>query len=198
MCPSRRLRESTRAQQKSIQTNLCKKQTSLDVPPTSELRAANPDRLWYFDHQDAPDNTEETWWALSNENGNSPAFWTAIAPFNLTDAVPSDTVNGEAPDSLERRLPSYIDFYKNNRCSGRSISRCSNILPGTCCSDGSAYNGQSIEIPSVQPGDILAIHSTRDCVGKVASTVMYGFAGCWPAKKNTHINSVLLKYCTRC
>ncbi|KAJ2978071.1 hypothetical protein NQ176_g4019 [Zarea fungicola] len=133
------------------------KQTSLDVPPTSELRAANPDRLWYFDHQDAPDNTEETWWALSNENGNSPAFWTAIAPFNLTDAVPSDTVNGEAPDSLERRLPSYIDFYKNNRCS-----------------DGSAYNGQSIEIPSVQPGDILAIHSTRDCVGKVASTVMYG------------------------
>lgn len=169
----------------------------MDVPPTSELRAAHPDRLWYFDHQDAPNNTEETWWALSNERGNSPAFWTAIAPLNLTDAAQPDFVDGESQGSLERRLPSYLDFFQNNRCAGRRIDRCSNIFRGTCCSNTSGFNARSIQIPSVSDGDILAVFDVRACAGRnVAGTVLYGFAGCWP--RNSFINSVYLNSCTRC
>lgn len=158
-----------------------------------------PDRLWYFDHQDAPNNTAETWWAMSNDNGNAPAFWTAIAPFNLTDEAQPDLVDEHVSDSLERRLPSFLDFYQNNRCSGYRIDRCNGIFRGTCCSNRSGFNSRAIDIPSVSPGDILAIFSTRSCSGRnTAGTVLYGFAGCWAANRGSFINSVLLNSCTRC
>lgn len=181
-------------------TDICEAETSMDVPPTSELRATYPDRLWFSDRQEAPNNTEHTWWALSNDMGRSPAFWTPIPPFDMDQAGPLDDSLDPKGDtgSLERRLPSYITIHVQKKCKGVLKKKCNNPVHGTCCTlpPNGLASGHSVYIPSSSAGDIIIPFKVRSCNERVGTPIILGFAGCYT--DHGVINSVKTLSCFRC
>lgn len=172
----------------------------MDVEPSSQLRLQFPDRLWYYDNETAPESTESTWWAVTNENGTSPAFWVSVEPFDLTDTSSTDTSQsgplGSREHMLEQRLPSVILFYQNNKCTGNQIYSCSYPRTGTCCSNPSGFNARGVYIPSYLPGDILVPYVPRGCPGRSPTPITLGFAGCYRnGRSGGYINSMKTYSC---
>lgn len=93
--------------------------------PPDHLRAAHPDRIWFFDQPNLP--SDDSHWAFSNDGGTVPGYWYA---FNGTTAFPPDgsrakwsEVTGIEPNSTkasaikQRSLPDYIDGFTGVNCA---------------------------------------------------------------------------------
>lgn len=143
---------------------------------------------------------ETTWWATSNDNGQSPAYWKPIAPFDMSQAGPLDNSPDSDGDdgSLERRLPSYVQIYWRNDCTGLPSKKCNFPLPGTCCSfpQRALINGHSVKIPSYLPGDLIIPFTVTNCAQNIGAPILLGFTGCY--KSRSVVNSVKTLSCISC
>lgn len=171
---------------------------SMEVNPPAQLRSQFPDRLWLYDHQDEP-NQGDTWWAISNENGTSPAYWVPIQPFDMGKAVSFDDVP-EADNKIGKRLPSYVQVFITNRCVATAglFKKCRNPFGGTCCSlpKGGTFPGKSVYVPSFSDGDIIVPFRTRSCEGIAPAPMTYGFVGCYTGRGT--VSSVRVASCFGC
>lgn len=176
---------------------------SMEVKPTAAERERFPDRLWLSDHTEEPAKNSTTWWALSNDLGETPAYWRAVPPVDLS---PASLVvdSSDAASALERRIPDLVTIYLRPGCSAQTTpgldKKCRNFLTPFCCSrpSGTAFGGRSTFIPSFAPGDINVAYSTYQCSGGSPPALQYGFTGCYTAPNPREVNSVFLASCVTC
>lgn len=170
----------------------------MEASPPTELRSQFPDRLWLYDHQDEP-MQGDTWWALSNDNGTSPAYWVPIKPFELANATSVDDAL-EVDDKLSKRLPTYIQVFMTNNCKPTAglFKKCRTPLGGSCCSlpATGTIPGKSVFVPSFSDGDIIIPYRTRGCAGVAPAPMTYGFVGCYTGRGT--VNSVKTASCFSC
>lgn len=170
---------------------------SMEANPPVELRSQFPDRLWLFDHPDEP-SQGDSWWALSNDKGNSPAYWVPIKPFDMGNTTTLD----DAPeaDSLDKRIPSYVQVYITANCKPTAglFKKCKNPFGGTCCSlpPKGTFPGKSVYVPSFSEGDIIIPFRTRSCAGPAPAPMTYGFVGCYTGRGT--VSSVKVQSCFGC
>lgn len=146
--------------------------------PNHEQRQVYSDRLWLSDHDEPPKASFRTY-AISNDNGTTPAYWRHRV--NTNALPPSDVERSAALDEkhdskLSPRLPFFVTVYSDDECEG-FLTDIPNPQNGRCYGAWDLADAASIEIPSSNTGDIFNFYHDRSC--QDYNWQLFHFVGCF-------------------